>query len=512
MKFKIFIGETKLKKYFNLILVLLVSAFLMQGFQCASREMTTAKVAYQSKDYKKAVEFAKLEIQKNPNNYEAKLLLADSYIQLRDIENAHLVFKDLMDKDTIAIIKERKAGMRNAIWVNAYNDAWNNYSKFSKTKDPEAYNKGVRLAQIGAFYMPRIIDFYIIEASLHELYGDEEKAMEAYKNYVENLKPELDFAKSNNIYINFPTDKLPEKFGKPSKTTGAINMSGDSTRTDTYVIKGRTVHFFSDKTNGTWQVAGWRVNPPRDWLPAEQTQFTPINSMPFGSLAYYYYHTKKDKEAALNYVKLLTILEPYNSDANTSLINLYLELDKKDVAIKEMEELIKADPENKVYWEQYGSLLMNFGDYDAAIEKYKKSLSIDPNYDFALRNIASAYKNKAYKIQVAEQDKLDKDPKYKINVDAFMPYLKSSAEYFERSLNTERFRNDMDVLAELANIYLVTNEKDKLNRVVANLEAIENTIDDSKKENYYLKMIKIYSDMKLDDKLKQVQMKMDQYK
>jgi len=71
-----------------------VSALLMQGSQCASREMTTAKVAYQNKDYQKAVEFAKLEIQKNPNNYEAKLLLADSYIQLRDIENALLFLRN----------------------------------------------------------------------------------------------------------------------------------------------------------------------------------------------------------------------------------------------------------------------------------------------------------------------------------------------------------------------------------------------------------------------------------
>ncbi|HOQ49849.1 MAG TPA: tetratricopeptide repeat protein, partial [Candidatus Kapabacteria bacterium] len=195
-----------------------------------------------------------------------------------------------------------------------------------------------------------------------------------------------------------------------------------------------------------------------------------------------------------------------------SLINLYIELNKKDVAIKEMEELVKAEPDNKIYWEQYGSLLMNFGDYDSAIEKYKKSLSIDPNYDFALRNIASAYKNKAYKIQVEEQDKLDKDPKYKINVEAFLPYLRSSAEFFERSLNTEQFRDDMDVLAELANIYLVTNEKNKLDAVVSKLEAIEDKIDDSKKSNYYLKMIKIYSDMKNEKKLKEVQSKFENIK
>jgi hypothetical protein len=77
--------------------------------------------------------------------------------------------------------------------------------------------KGVTFTQIGAFYMPRIVDFYIIEASLHELKGDQEKAMEAYNKYVENIKPELDFAKANSIYINFPTEKLSEKLGNHRK-------------------------------------------------------------------------------------------------------------------------------------------------------------------------------------------------------------------------------------------------------------------------------------------------------
>ncbi|HOM06010.1 MAG TPA: hypothetical protein PLU67_11040, partial [Candidatus Kapabacteria bacterium] len=82
----------------------------------------------------------------------------------------------------------------------------------------------------------------------------------------------------------------------------------------------------------------------------------------------------------------------------------------------------------------------------------------------------------------------------------------------ERSLNTEQFRDDMDVLAELANIYLVTNEKNKLDAVVSKLEAIEDKIDDSKKSNYYLKMIKIYSDMKNEKKLKEVQSKFENIK
>lgn len=490
------------------MIVLVVSAFIMQGFQCASREMTTAKVAYQNKDYNKAIDFVKQELQKNPNNLEAEILLTESYLLVNDVENAHKSYLKIAEKDTAKIVKERKQGLRNQLWVKAYNEGFINYQNYNKTKDEKYLEKSLALVQIGSFHMPRIVDFFVLEASIYEAKKDEAKAKDAYVKFVDNLKNELDFAKNNNVYVNMPAEVLTTKFGKASKSVPSMRSNGDSVRTDIYSIKGSQSYFFLERIEGkNWQVIGWRINPPRDWADGEKQQSFALNTLPFGALATHFYHKEKDKESALKYIKLLCMLEPTNSDANTSMVNLYIELDKKDEAIKEIEALTKKEPDNKVYFEQFGSLYMSFNDYDKAIEQYETSLKIDPTYDFALRNIGSAYKNKAYKLQIAEQDKFDKDPKYKINTDSYFPFLTKSAEYFERSLNTEKFRDDMDVLSEIANIYLVTNDQAKLQATIKKLENIELTLDKDQKLSYYLKMMKIYGDMKNNEKLAEIEKK-----
>lgn len=470
--------------------------------------MTTAKVAYQSKDYDKAIEFAKLELQKNPNNLEAEILLTESYLLVRDVENAHKSYLKIMEKDSVQLVKERKQGLRNQLWVNAYNDGYNNYSNYNKTKDEKYLDKALTLAQIGSYHMPRIVDFFMLEASIYEAKKDENGAKEAYMKFVDNLKPELDFAQKNGVYVNMPTSELFKKFGKPSRVMPSMRSTGDSSRTDIYAIKGLPSFFFSEKPAGKdWQVVGWRINPPRDWADGEKMQAFAINTIPFSVLASTFYNKEKDKEQALKYIKLLCMLEPNNSEANTSMVSLYVELDKKDEAIKEIEALTKQEPDNKVYLEQFGTLYMSFNDYDKAIEQYEKALKIDPNYDYALRNIGSAYKNKAHLLQLAEQEKFDKDPKYRINVASYTPFLQKSAEYFERCLNTEKFRNDMDVLSEIANIYLVTDDKTKLQATITKLENIELTLDKEQKLTYYLRMMKIYGDMKNNEKLSEIEKK-----
>ena len=69
------------------------------------------------------------------------------------------------------------------------------------------------------------------------------------------------------------------------------------------------------------------------------------------------------------------------------------------------------------------------------------------------------------------------------------------------------YQNDMFILSELANIYQVLEEKDKLNKTIRNLEAIEYTIPENQKEQYYLNMLKIYSEKGDDKKLEEIKKK-----
>ncbi|MFX1592973.1 MAG: tetratricopeptide repeat protein [Promethearchaeota archaeon] len=82
-------------------------------------------------------------------------------------------------------------------------------------------------------------------------------------------------------------------------------------------------------------------------------------------------------------------------------------LDKKEEAIKIIQKLIKEDPENGIYQDTYGEILMYFEDYNEAVKKFLKAIVIASddwyiyqtyiklgicykaleNYDLALKNL-----------------------------------------------------------------------------------------------------------------------------
>jgi len=493
-----------LKKYFKMMILLFGSALMMQGFQCASREMTTAKVAVQSKDFAKAIEYFNLEVKNNPTNVEAHTALTEVYLMTGNIFQAANSFKNVEQYATLPAEKQRVPGLRNQVWSTAFNTGVMYYQRYFSSKNVAYLDSALICFNIGSELIPRFVDFYVLKAAIYELKNDMESARKEYLNYIENSKNEIQFALDNDVYFNMPRELFVNKMGRPSRSRALKRPQGDSVYTDLYNINNKLSFIFSEKKNNEIIVVGWRINPPEDWLPGEQEQWSPFNTQPVRSLAADYY-SAKDFENALKYIKMLTQLDPTDTDANTSLVALYVEMKKEDVALKEMQALIQKDSKNSFYWAQFGDLYLNLGQFDNAIQKYEEALKIRPDYDFVIRNLATSYKNKASRLQQAQQEKIDKDPSIKHNTAEYFPWLEKSAELFERALKAERFKNDMEVLAELANIYMVTNNKAKLDVIISNLEAIKSSIPNDKKCDYYLRMIRLYSDMKMNDKLQEVQ-------
>ena len=158
-------------------------------------------------------------------------------------------------------------------------------------------------------------------------------------------------------------------------------------------------------------------------------------------------------------------------------------------------------------------MLQNLKNYDEAIKAYEKALEIDPAYDFVLRNIGSAYKNKSSIIQHAQQDKETADKTYKPNTAEYFPLLKKSAEYFAKAMETEKFKNDFRILGEMANIYTVMSDELNLKKTLASLITLEPSVESiSDKKSYYLILLSIYGSLKQTDKMNEVQTKYDNLK
>lgn len=502
-----------MKNYIKMFLVLIASALMMQGFQCASREVTTAKVAMQNRDYAKAIDFLKQELVKVPTNAEAWILLTDAYYATEDIDNAAETYKKAKDVVSLPADKEKLARLRNFIWVALFNRGYEQQSKYVSTKEQKHLNDALASFQKGAEVMPLMVDFYIAIANVYDILVNPEKANEFYLKYLEMTKTETDFLASNQLYLNMFREDFLSKLGKPLNSidgtqTGSNETEKIPTKTDVFKAGEKIVILFSEKKDKDYQLVGIRANPSPDWLPNEQTAFTRYLTQPLGALAAYYYE-KKDLNNSLKYIKMLSSLEPLNSDANTSMVQLYIEMGKQNEAIEEIKKLTQKDPNNKVFWGQYGDLFMNLGNFDAAIEQYEKALAIDPNYDFVVRNIASVYKNKASKMQQEQQDKKDKDKNYKEDFGAYEPLLKKSAMYFEKSLKTERFQDDFEVYSELVNIYMVLKMDKERDEALEGLELIQSSLKEEQKANYYLRMMKIYGDLKMNDKMNAAKEKYD---
>lgn len=70
------------------LLVIVVTSFMVTGFQCGSTEMTSAKLYIQRSDWRTAETALAKEVAKNPTNAEAWYLLGFARLQLREYKEA----------------------------------------------------------------------------------------------------------------------------------------------------------------------------------------------------------------------------------------------------------------------------------------------------------------------------------------------------------------------------------------------------------------------------------------
>ncbi|MBX3044150.1 MAG: tetratricopeptide repeat protein [Candidatus Kapabacteria bacterium] len=483
-----------MKRVIILMITLIAGAILFQSFQCSSRNITTAKVKMKSAQYDEAIESLNKELAVNPNSDEAYALLADIYYQRKDKRLAAKNAKKALELTKNPQVIEQEKRLIYNLWIDCYNSGMNYYSLYLQNNNPAVLDSAIDNFKIGIELRPEFLEFYNLKGIVYELKKDTDAAIATYEEYVRQFDRNYQFGKNNGLYSKVLRDFAVDKLGKPKFTKPGRNSKGDSTITDLFEINGKELYLFSESEGGRMKVMGWNYDLPSSWLPDERQIRTDVNTSPIAILAQHYY-TKQDLEKSLKYIKMITDMEPENTNAYSSMVGIYQELGKTDEAVKTIQDLIKSEPTNPLYITQLADLYHNLNRYDESIETYKKALSIDAAFDRANRNLASAFKNRASQKQKGEQDKRDIDKNYKIDTEVYLPDLRESAKYFAKSLESKTFANDMMILSELANIYQVLDDKDNLKKIVRNLEAIEMLIDTDKKEQYYLNMYRIYSEM-----------------
>ena len=287
--------------------------------------------------------------------------------------------------------------------------------------------------------------------------------------------------------------------GNPTNVKGTMD-NRDSVLIDYYKsLDGKEAYLFYQEKNSDFVLTGARVNPPAEWSQSDKELYSDLDMRNYAVLALHYYNRAR-YDKAMDLLSVSTRVQPASEEMLQLQTQIMDKTGKREEAMKTVAELAKKYPDNKAYLVQYGSMLANTNQNDAAIEQFEKALTVDPNYDIALYNLAAAYKNKAGAIQQEEQKKTDANPKYQADEARYLPLLQKSAVYFENYRKLPGKDTDFGVIEQLLNIYQVTRNEQKVKVMVAELEGTEPLYQNNRR--YYELLGQIYGKLGKTDKAK----------
>jgi len=175
-----------------LLAVILLIGFAITGFECASTEITSAKLYIQQKNYPKALEALQKEVEKNPKSDEGYYLLGyvngelGNYKDMVDAYNKSLGISNQFEKN----INDSK----KYFWAQLFNQGVGFFQKGTGSKDKDSstvfYDKSINAFKQAVYIEPDSADSY---KNLAFVYMSEQK----YDEAIEPLQQII--SKSNSV-------------------------------------------------------------------------------------------------------------------------------------------------------------------------------------------------------------------------------------------------------------------------------------------------------------------------
>lgn len=482
----------------HILLGLLLGSLIIQSFQCASPDFTGGKLAYNQKDYSKAMAALQKEVVKNPGNAEAWYLLADCHYRLNDLPKAVQNSLEASKRSDKEPMKTKVADQLFFLWAEIYNKGTNAYNEFLGKDKSGDVSEMISLLELAISLKPENTEPLALLGNIYELKGDTTKAIATYQEYVRQLSPYIEFMKKNGMSIGMSREEVLRVLGKPITSRAFPDNNGDSLILDKMLVNNEEVFLSSFKKEGGKAILeGLRTRLPKNWLSQERERFYSMNIRPFVNLAYLYYGSKS-LDKAVEIIEFTLSVNPTDDDLASLKIQIYDEQGKSDEVLKSLEVAASKNPNNKLYLEQYARVLARQKQYDKAIANYEKALAIDPNFENAIFNIGACYVNKAVDIIDEENKKIDANSKYKPDETRYFPLLNKAADYFSQYRSNAANKDNLGVLQQLSDIYLITRQNDKFKKLIIDLEAAEPA--NLTNASYYEYMGKVYAKQGMKDK------------
>lgn len=177
------------------------------------------------------------------------------------------------------------------------------------------------------------------------------------------------------------------------------------------------------------------------------------------------YQMQQDTTAALQALQEGYQKYPDDNAILESMIQIYMDLDKTDEALENLEKAIAQDPTKPRYYFAQGALYEKLGNEQKAIDTYKKTMEIDPEFFNAYYNLGALFYNKGVQqVEVANAVPANEKAKYDAEVKKADEWFAKALPYMEKC--NELQPDDKMVLESLKNLYYRLQDMDKYNAVL----------------------------------------------
>ncbi len=365
-----------MKNYaFLAILALIISYLMITGFQCASSEMTSAKLYISRTDWASAEKSLLIEVEKNPTNGEAWWLLGHTFTSEGKYKEAVPAFEQSL-KNTNEF-SEKITQSKKYIWGQCLNRGVSDYNKSLSVS-----------ADSAAMYRMKAIENYNIALKVnpdsvitYQNLAIAQRAHGLYNEEIVTLTEALKRKQSMNLYISLIDAYL--SIGQNADTQG----------------KKEDAKVNYDKAIGVIMEAR-KIDPDNEDLLA-----TMINI----------YVSQGRANEAKPYMREAIAKNPTNKIYQYNLGVLLMQTDSLEEAISHFESALDADPVYDVALQNTGVAYMRLGDrikqaaqagdvkkvdnkfyiekFKKASEYFKRLTVVKPEDSNAYDLLASAYAN-----------------------------------------------------------------------------------------------------------------------